>query len=187
MATLLIDSGSPAWVTVVAAAVTGLLGLGAGASAAALIGARQQTIEVFRNRMIEAADQCVSRLTAVSSAASVAQRRLDDREPAAEAVKPLADAAWFRGELEPHLGRLYVVFPDPRAADLANRFANEIEKWINVLERASRSEDSERQTMVETAHRHGDAARAVRDALLREMNRQIRAEGKMLPFPRRRS
>jgi hypothetical protein len=188
---LVIGADTTAWVTSGVALVTGLLGLFAGASAAAVITTRQQTIEVFRNRMIEAADTVVGRLSAVSRAAQHVERRLSDLQPeesfGPDEMNSLRDAAWFRDEMEQELARLYVVFHDANVGDMANELAGAIERWIALLEDASRGASAERKSMLDAAMKQGEEVRIVREKLLREMNRQIRLEGRPRLFARRRA
>jgi hypothetical protein len=173
---VLIFADIPAWATLLTATLTGLAGVGAGASAAALITARHQTAEVFRNRMFEAADTVVGRIVGPMMSAQAAQDRLLSGE---ETSAQLQDARWFRGEMEGELARLYVVF-DPAAAEMAEDVIRAIDRWLEVLHAAISNEVSaDRSVTIEEVQRRATEAKEARDSLLHEMNRQMRREGRL--------
>jgi hypothetical protein len=99
------------------------------------------------------------------------------------ALEPIRNAQWFHGEAESELARLYVIFPDPTAAQLAEAAGTAMQNWIDALKDVLKPANSdEYASAVTRAHFAASEAKIARERLLREMNRQIRSEGQLNPF-----
>jgi hypothetical protein len=202
----LATSGTPAWTIILVAVLTGLFGVASGAGMAAFLTVRHETAERLRDRMIKAADDFVvaviqafgslNRLERIAGQAaselSSSQESGGSSSDSEEEEIPGLDelAANVMQDLDSvgtASSRLYVVFPTPTVADLADKLYFALGGWLKAsvsilegeipdvqptdLERRAVTLLGEPMTPLNIV---GARAMRARDAVLREMNEQIR-------------
>jgi hypothetical protein len=184
------------WVTVGTAAVSGVLGLGAGAGAAAWLTTRHERTERFRDRMIDAADALVDRLVKAARNNERAQNHLtaamaeraDGREERLGKAKFRIDKAVEHClRVESDLARIYLLFEGKTAGDQGKAAITAIEDWTNALvdwrEGFADGENEVLERHKQAALSGEEAATASRDEAFGELSKQIRREGRLKPFP----
>src|SRR5947207_3335540 len=135
----LATSGTPAWTIILVAALTGLFGVASGAGMAAFLTVRHETAERLRDRMIKAADDFVGTVIRAFASLNELERIVGQAVIESSSTKegggPLSEseeevlekrAANVKQDLDLVVtasSRLYVVFPTPTVADLADKLA----------------------------------------------------------------
>jgi hypothetical protein len=153
----LATSGTPAWAIILVAVLTGLFGVASGAGMAAFLTVRHETAERLRDRMIVAADDFVGTVilafASLNELERVAARAVSESSSSQEGERPPseseeeeeAELEKLAAKVKQHLesvstasSRLYVVFPTPTVADLADKLGFALGAWagacVSVLE-----------------------------------------------------
>jgi hypothetical protein len=158
-------AATPVWVTVTLATATGIFGLLSGAAAAAAVTTSHETREVFRDRMIEAADAFIAQEIKVDEALArlVKTSKLGPELVGLEFSDEIHKAAELAQELSELVPRLWIVFR--RAAPGAT--AQELVSAHSAT--ASGLFDG-----YDVAHERLRDARVIRQRLLEAFNREIR-------------